>query len=280
MPEQSLDSYNEEHGFRPILHLLQRTLVEHITSTKLNALTLSGAVLSCATHLGQLYIHYFKNCLTHSNLSQNIGTTCFINPMLKSHLKENASSLSNFIKELDRLFQRTPQFIELLSRFLVYTNLLTESLINNSKAYSFDIGKLKDLFEWSKSNFNITDIHIDSISICKSVSSQRPNNENSLDNVLVLIVNYEQESTVGLEDSLVKFCASQTKRLVNTLNEVSNSSLVTDAGDSGALTAGNKGLGVPAVAEFGEFFGRRPVYSVEFEEKEMQAYEKEWCQIK
>ena len=57
-----------------------------------------------------------------------------------------------------------------------------------------------------------------------SHKKSRPNNENSLDNLLVWVVNFEQNCHD--ETSLVKkmnFCSSYTKKLVNTLNEVSSS---------------------------------------------------------
>ena len=210
--------FNEKNGIRSILNLLQKNFIYHIANTKLDSYEISSAVLKCLTQLAHLYKHFFSSSV---NLTNQEKSFTYISPLLKSHLKDS-NSLVNFVKELDNKFDDTPQFIELLSKFLVYINLILTSLSVAETEFIIDINKLKELFKWSNSNFNITDLHIDSISICKSMQS-RPNNENSLDNVLVMIVNAEQDckEESGLLGK-IKFCANQTRRLVNTLNEVRN----------------------------------------------------------
>jgi len=147
-----------------------------------------------------------------------------VNPLLKKHLKA-PHSLASFLRELDAKFDNSPAFIELLSKFLVYISLTVEGLNSQHKQHQEIVGvnRLKELFKWSTSNFNITNLHIDSISICKSLKS-RPTNENSLDNLLVLVVNSEQAAKEAMPTLAknIKFCACHMKRLVNTLNQVAN----------------------------------------------------------
>ena len=195
-----------------------------MTSTsKLESFKISGSAIKCLILLSKLYNVFFKHYFLKSpeNTQKNDTNMTFVNPLLKHHLL-NKDSLNNKIKNLDENFQNTSEFIDLLAQFLIYVNLLTEGLSVDSKHFAIDIGRLKNLFKWSTSNFNINDLQIDSIPISKSKS--RPNNENSLDNLLVWVVNFEQNCDD--EVSLVKkmnFCSSYTKKLVNTLNEVSSS---------------------------------------------------------
>ena len=219
-----LETTNTLGSFYPTLTMIHKTLIDHLNTTKLDSLESSGTVLNSLILLSKLYTQFIERVETASLLSSDreySPSLILINPMLRRHLKmANSSSLSNFVRELDNVFENTPRFIDLLAKFFIYINLLVESLKVNSKVYSIAIGKLKDLFEWNNSNFNVSDMQIDSISICKSTHF-RPNNENSLDNLLVLIVNYEQTNR---DDSgqlkKIKFCSSQTKRLVNILNEI------------------------------------------------------------
>lgn len=189
-------------------------------ATKLESFNISGSVIKCLVLLSKLYIEFFK----HTNFVEEDKTEAnltFVHPLLKRHLL-NEESLVNMIKNLDEHFQNSAEFIDLLAEFLIYVNLLTEGLSIEAKHYAIDIARLKNLFKWSTSNFNINDLQIDSIPISKSKS--RPNNENSLDNLLVWVVNCEQnchdESGLGKK---IMFCSSLTKKLVNTLNEVSSS---------------------------------------------------------
>jgi len=213
--DDTTTSTAKENEIFPLVDLIQTTLVDHLYC--LSSSKISYSILNCLILLCQLYRNYF-----YSNQTYDCNVD-YINPLLKRHLKV-PHLLNNFLKELDSKFDNTPVFIELFSKFLVYINLTIENLISHKQdRLKVDVNKLKDLFKWSSSNFNINNLHIDSISICKSIKS-RPTNENSLDNLLVLIVNSEQSAKETAPNLIkeIKFCACHTKRLVNTLNQVKN----------------------------------------------------------
>ena len=213
------DTTKDDEDICPLLDLIQTTLVDHLgrAATGLSSFSTSCSVLNCLIMLCQLYRNYYLD------QSCDWGAD-HVNPLLKKHLKA-PHSLANFLRELDAKFDNSPAFIELFSKFLVYISLTIEGLNSRHKQHQeiVDVNKLKELFKWSTSNFNITDLHIDSISICKSLKS-RPTNENSLDNLLVLVVNSEQaaKEAVPALAQAIKFCACHMKRLVNTLNQVAN----------------------------------------------------------
>ena len=130
------------------------------------------------------------------------------------------------------------------------------------------------MFLWSKSSFNVTDLHIDSISICKSA---RPRNEHSLDNVLVLTVSCcEQGEGEGALQALARACAARTKRLVNTLNEVGGGG----GGGSAEAVLGGGGERWASGAQIDEFLASRPVYATQLDAEQLRAYENEWCRIR
>jgi len=272
--QQDQSTTNSDLISKLILNQIQKCLVDHLSITKLDSLTVSSSVLRSLIMLCKLYKNYL-NKIKAENLIQNES---IINPLLKKHLIEiNTKSLSNFIRELDNVFQHNSvQFIDLLVKFFIYINLLIENFPSSSR-------KLKDLFEWHNSKFNIIGLQIDMIPISKSLKN-KPSNENSLDNLLILIGNTERLNQDANHIEKIEFCFNQTKRLVNILNEVSatNNENLTNESFLNRLEAKlqttdkinlNKLIDKQ---EFQTYFMKRLVFSDKFNKQDFKSYESKW----
>jgi len=275
--------HNGEQIARLILNQMQKTLIDHLANTKLEAIAISDSVITSLILLSKLYKKFLKKMDSKSleNEKEYTSNLTLLDPLLKKHLTENNSkSLSNFVRELDNSFEPSSiHFVDLLSKFFIYINLLFADLRIENRTFSINSRKLKDLFEWHSSNFNIVGLKIDTIPISKT--KNKPSNENSLDNLLIMIVNTEHASQDESHRQKLEFCSAQTKHLVNTLNEgaVSNptsESIVSRFESKLGLNSNVTVETVPTKKEFHSYFSKRSVFSNKFSKEELKFYEVEW----
>lgn len=265
--DASTSEFNEHD--EQILDLIQKCLLDHLSTTRLESIKISSSVLSSLILLSKHFKIYLSK-MSHAD------TRILLNPILKNYLIDNTFSWSSFIRELDKSFRSdSSEYVDLLSKFFIYVNLLLENVIVDKRFYTTTSRRLRDLFEWHNSKFNIKGLQIDTIPISRSLNKNRPSNENSLDNLLILIANVERSNSLDLDEK-IEFCSNQTKRIVNILNDVAIScqdiklerkfqlELVDDLGTS------------MSACEFGDYFMKRAVFSSKFSQRDLEKYETEW----
>ena len=237
---------------RQFIDFIHFSLVEHLATTELESLAATNAALDSLILLTKLY--------------KKISVK--IDPILGHYLRDPIL-FTSFMRTVDSRFDHSPLFIDLLAKFFIYSDQLVQTLTVTTDANRY----LKDLFDWTSSKFNMSDLHIDQIPICKSYK-QRPNNKNSLDNLLVLI---EGLDTANCKKA--KFCSNQSKRLVNTLNEIKDSGSEVLLNELEELFSfrifDQMPKKCPSKAELKAYFNSREVYLYS---DSLASFEREWTE--